>query len=93
MVKDDIYQLLEIKKSAPAELVKKAFKEFAKHNHPDFFPGDTLREEKFKQVASAYQKWQLAQKTITEITRIKHASQYNTYSSLKFIQWRFSCKA
>lgn len=93
MNKEDIYRLLGINERTPAELVKKAFKEFAKHNHPDFYPGDTLREEKFKRVTSAYHKWQLIQKTITEITRIKNASQYINYSSLEFRPWSFSCKA
>jgi curved DNA-binding protein CbpA len=40
MTREDIYQLLGISKKSPARLVKKAFREFAEHNHPDFFPGD-----------------------------------------------------
>jgi hypothetical protein len=46
MTREDIYQLLGISKKSPARLVKKAFREFAEHNHPDFFPGDKVREER-----------------------------------------------
>jgi len=35
--------------------VRKAFRDFAKKNHPDFFPGNKTKEEKFKDVTAAYQ--------------------------------------
>jgi curved DNA-binding protein CbpA len=93
MNKDDIYRLLGINMNAPADLVKKAFKEFARDNHPDFFPGDRLREEKFKRVTSAYQTWKLIQNTISDIARIRTASQYMQFASSGFKPWSFSCKA
>ncbi|MEI6127018.1 MAG: DnaJ domain-containing protein [Pseudomonadota bacterium] len=91
MNREDIYRLLGISQKAPAESVKKAFKNFAKHNHPDFFPDDPLREERFKKVTSAYQSWKLIQNTINEITRLKTAS--IRYSATGFKPWSFSCKA
>ena len=93
MNREDIYRLLGISCKTPAEIVKKAFRDFAKHNHPDFFPGDPLREERFKKVTSAYQSWKLIQKTINEITRLNIASQYINCSSSGFKPWSFSCKA
>ena len=50
MFREDIYQLLKINDYVPAEFVKKAFREFAKENHPDLYPGDTVKEERFKMV-------------------------------------------
>jgi preprotein translocase subunit Sec63 len=91
MTREDIYQLLGISKKSPARLVKKAFREFAKHNHPDFFPGDKVREERFKKVTSAYQSWKLIQNAIKEITRMKITSA--PINSMGFKAWRFSWKA
>lgn len=91
MIRKDIYQLLGISKKAPAGLVKKAFRQFAKDNHPDFFPGDKVREERFKKVTSAYQSWKLIQNAIKEITRIKSTSA--PINSMGFKAWRFSWKA
>ena len=91
MKKKDIYQLLGINKKASAGIVKKAFREFAKDNHPDFFPGDKVREERFKKVTSAYQSWKLIQNTINEITRIK--STYSPVNAVTFKSWGFSWRA
>ena len=72
---EDIYLLLGIQENSAASLVKKGFRNFAKHNHPDLFPGDKGREEKFKKISSAYEKWQLMQNTLHAMQRIKIASQ------------------
>ena len=45
-IKKDIYQLLGLSDNASADKVKKVFRDFAKRNHPDFFPKDKQREEK-----------------------------------------------
>ena len=63
MDRENIYQLLGISEQVPAEAVKKAFRKFARANHPDFFPGDEIREARFKKVTSAYQNWKLIQGT------------------------------
>jgi len=91
MNREDIYQLLGISKKASAGIVKRAFRKFAKDNHPDFFPGDKVREERFKKVTSAYQNWKIIQNTINEITRIK--STYAPVNAVRFKSWGFSWKA
>jgi molecular chaperone DnaJ len=91
MFREDIYQLLKINDYVPAEFVKKAFREFAKENHPDLYPGNTLKEERFKMVTSAYRKWKTVQETVKHIRRIKNMS-YGI-NSTEFKPWTFSCTA
>ncbi len=91
MFREDIYQLLGISKKTPTFLVKKSFRDFAKKNHPDFFPGDLKREEKFKRVSSAYQSWKLVQGTIGEIKRLRLNS--DVINPPGFRPWKFSCNA
>jgi len=93
MNRDNIYMLLGISQRAPVDAVKKAFKDFAKRNHPDFHPGDPAREDRFKRVTSAYQHWKLIQATVQEITRLKNASPYARYAASGFKPWSFSCRA
>jgi curved DNA-binding protein CbpA len=90
MNKEDIYQLLSISEKTTPEFVKKAFKNFAKANHPDFFPGDRLREERFKRVTSAYQNWKLIQSTVNQIRRLR--TRYETSNPSGFKPWSFSYK-
>jgi len=86
-INKDIYQLLGLNEKASSNTVKKMFREFAKNNHPDFFPEDNLREERFKRVTSAYQNWKNIQNTLSEIKRIKDES------SAKFQPWAFKYAA
>lgn len=51
----DFYQILGLTKSASAEDVKKAYRKLAVKYHPDKNPGDKVAEEKFKEVAQAYE--------------------------------------
>ncbi len=92
MNRESIYRLLNISENVPAEIVKRAFRNFAKHNHPDYFPGDSLREEKFKKVTAAYQSWKLVQGTLGQIRRLRHTTSA-AGSSAEFKPWRFSCWA
>ncbi len=91
MRNDNIYHLLNISEQVPAELVKKAFRKFARANHPDFHPGDTIKEERFKTVNSAYQSWKLIQGTLNHIRRLRTA--YEHTHTAGFRPWTFSCKA
>ncbi len=69
--KHDIYTLLNLTPDSSAETVKKTFRAFAKSNHPDFFPGDPEKEERFKTVNAAYQGWKLIQRTAEQIRRLR----------------------
>ena len=50
----DFYQVLGVKKDAPAEEIKKSYRKLARANHPDSHPGDTAKHDTFKAVAEAY---------------------------------------
>ena len=49
----DLYEVLEIEKSATDEEIKKAYRKLAKKYHPDLNPGDKSAEEKMKDVNAA----------------------------------------
>lgn len=52
--KRDYYEVLEIERSAGDGEIKKAFRRLAVKFHPDKNPGDHEAEERFKEVAEAY---------------------------------------
>jgi molecular chaperone DnaJ len=54
MKKRDYYDALGVARSAPAEEIKRAFRQLALKHHPDRNPGNSAAEEKFKEVAEAY---------------------------------------
>ncbi|MDR2341204.1 MAG: molecular chaperone DnaJ [Puniceicoccales bacterium] len=51
----DYYDLLGVSQNATAEEIKKAYRKKAVQYHPDKNPGDKSAEEKFKQIAHAYE--------------------------------------
>lgn len=48
------YEVLGIEKTATADEIKKAYRSLAFKYHPDRNPGDTVAEEKFKEISAAY---------------------------------------
>ena len=51
---EDPYAVLGVKRDATPDDIRKAYRQLAKKLHPDLNPGDKAAEEKFKQVAAAY---------------------------------------
>lgn len=53
--KRDYYEILGVQRDASEQELKQAYRRLAVKYHPDKNPGDTEAEEKFKEVAEAYQ--------------------------------------
>jgi len=54
MQKKDYYKILEISKDAETVEIKKAYRRLAKEMHPDLNPDNEQSEERFKEIAEAY---------------------------------------
>lgn len=50
----DPYAVLGVPKDAGSKEIKKAYRKLARDLHPDLHPGDTKAEDRFKEVAAAY---------------------------------------
>jgi DnaJ-class molecular chaperone len=50
----DYYDVLGVKRDAPDEQIKKAYRKLARKFHPDLNPGDKTAEEQFKRLQEAY---------------------------------------
>ena len=54
MTKRDYYEVLGVARNAPAEEIKRAYRQMALKHHPDRNPGNREAEERFKEAAEAY---------------------------------------
>ena len=51
----DYYRILGVSEQASAEQIKQAYRQLAKRYHPDRNPNNLKAEEKFKDIAAAYE--------------------------------------
>lgn len=51
---DDLYQVLNVSRTASQDEIRKSYRKLAKDLHPDLNPGDQAAEEKFKKVSAAF---------------------------------------
>lgn len=58
----DYYEILDVDRTASNDEIKKAYRKMAMKYHPDRNPGDKSAEERFKEVAEAYDVLQDSQK-------------------------------
>ena len=55
ITKRDYYEVLSVQKNADGSEIKKAYRRLAMEYHPDRNPGDKQAEERFKELAEAYE--------------------------------------
>lgn len=55
MTKRDYYEILSVSKTATYEEIKSSYRKLAMKHHPDKNPGNVEAEEKFKELAEAYE--------------------------------------
>jgi curved DNA-binding protein len=51
----DLYEILGVSRTAPADEIKKAHRRLAKQYHPDVNPGNKAAEERFKEATAAFE--------------------------------------
>lgn len=54
-MKEDLYIILEVRRTASMNDIKRAFRKLARRYHPDINPGDDQAEDHFKRITEAYE--------------------------------------
>src|SRR5215470_8724244 len=55
MSNEDLYGVLQIRRTASVNEIKRAFRKLARRYHPDINPGDRQAEDRFKRITEAYE--------------------------------------
>src|SRR5437762_11385086 len=51
---EDLYLILQVRRTASGGEIKRAFRKLARRYHPDINPGDRHAEDRFKRITEAY---------------------------------------
>src|SRR5216110_1529716 len=51
---EDLYVILQVRRTASVDEIKRAFRKLARRYHPDINPGDSTAEDRFKRITEAY---------------------------------------
>src|SRR5947199_9931143 len=51
---EDLYVMLQVRRTASVDEIKRAFRKLARRYHPDINPGDRHAEDRFKRITEAY---------------------------------------
>src|SRR5207247_10186340 len=51
---EDLYVILQVRRTASGGEIKRAFRKLARRLHPEINPGDRLAEDRFKRITEAY---------------------------------------
>ncbi|MEI7833984.1 MAG: J domain-containing protein [bacterium] len=78
MAAKDYYTKLGVSKTATEKEIKSAYRKLARKHHPDVNPGDKSAEEKFKEIAEAYE----------VLSDAKKRKDYDEYSHLGGDTWK-----
>jgi molecular chaperone DnaJ len=70
---EDYYQILNVKRDASQDEIKKAYRKLARKFHPDVNPGDKQSEERFKKISQAYE-------VLSDVKKREIYDNYGTYS-------------
>jgi curved DNA-binding protein len=84
-----LYDILEVKRTASADAIRKSYRKLARRHHPDVNPGSSTAEDKFKLVAAAYEVLSDAKKRAAydEFGDESQASGFDASKARRYKQW------
>lgn len=83
MSRKDYYAILEVKKEATADDIKKSYRKLAMQYHPDRNPNDKAAEDKFKDIAEAYE-------TLSDVEKRKNYDNPQQEQQFRSYNWNFN---
>lgn len=78
----DYYKILGVSKNANDKAIKRAYYQFARHYHPDPYPGDKKAEETFKDIKEAYEGLGKPDRRARLVRRWHNADQFHQLAEL-----------
>lgn len=54
-VRTDYYQVLGVERKASQVVIQRAYRALSRQSHPDYFPGDDIKAQRFRDISEAYE--------------------------------------